>query len=65
MTIRHQDFYSKWHTSAQSITPLHGGAASGLKSVTHPHCVTVRYIWVYELFRMIPHADINIQMLNP
>ena len=20
------------------MTPLHGGAASGLKSVTHPHC---------------------------
>ena len=22
------------------MTPLHGGAANGLKSMTHPHCLT-------------------------
>ena len=32
-------FCSKWYTSTHAITPLHGGATSGLKlkSMTHAH----------------------------
>ena len=37
MTIRHQYFCSEYYTSAKAMTPLHGGAASELKSMTHPH----------------------------
>ena len=37
MIIIHQYLCSKWYTSAQPMTPLHGGATSGLKSTTHPH----------------------------
>ena len=28
---------SKWYTSAHAMTPLHGGATSGLQIMTHPH----------------------------
>ena len=38
MTIGHHYFCSKWYTSAMAMTPLHGGAAGGLKGTTHPHC---------------------------
>ena len=37
MTIGHQYFCSKWFNSAHAMTPLHGGATSGLKHMTHPH----------------------------
>ena len=39
MTIGHHYFSSKWYrsTSAHTMTPLHGGAVSGLKSMTHSH----------------------------
>ena len=37
MTIGHDYVYSKWYNSAHVMTPLHGGAASGLKSMIHPH----------------------------
>ena len=37
MTIEHQSFCSKWYTSCQTMTPLHGGAAGGLKGKTQPH----------------------------
>ena len=36
-TIGHQYFCSKWYNSAMALTSLHGGAASGLKSVTSHH----------------------------
>ena len=37
MTIGHQYFCSKRYMSAETMTPLYGDAASGLKSTTHPH----------------------------
>ena len=37
MTIGHQYFCSKWYSSAQTMTPLHDGIASELKSMAHPH----------------------------
>ena len=36
MTIQHQYFCSKCYTSALAASPLHGSAAGGLKSMTHP-----------------------------
>ena len=38
MIVGNQYFWSKWFTSVQVMTPLHGGAANGLKSTTHSHC---------------------------
>ena len=35
MVIGQHYFWSKWYTSADAMTPVHGGAASGLKSMTH------------------------------
>ena len=37
MTIEHHYFCSKWYTYVQAMTHLLGGAASRLKSMTHPH----------------------------
>ena len=37
MTIGYHYFCSKWYTSAYAMAPLHGGAANGLKNMTHPH----------------------------
>ena len=37
MIVGHEYFGSKWSTPAHATTPLHGGAASGFKSMTHPH----------------------------
>ena len=37
MTIERHYFSSKWYTSAHVMTPLDGGAANKLKSMTHPH----------------------------
>ena len=34
MIIRHQYFRSKWSTSIEAMTHLHGGAANGLKSMS-------------------------------
>ena len=31
MAIGHQYFCSKWYISAKAMTPLHGGAATGLE----------------------------------
>ena len=39
MTIGYQYFCSKWYTSALAMISLHGGAAGGLKNMTHPHSV--------------------------
>ena len=50
MTIRHQYFCGKWYTSALAMTPLYGGAASGLKSMTHPHLL-VALQWILILTR--------------
>ena len=36
MAVWHQCFLSKWPTSIQAMTLLHGGATNGLKSKTHP-----------------------------
>ena len=38
ITIGHQYFWSTFYTFVQGMTPLHGGAASGLKIVPDPHC---------------------------
>ena len=38
MATGDQYFWSKWHTSVQATTPLHGGTANRLKSVIYPHC---------------------------
>ena len=37
MTSGHQYFSNKLYTSAQVMTPLHGGADSGLKSMARPY----------------------------
>ena len=37
MAIGHQYFRNKWSTSVQAMTPLHGGAANGLKIMFNPH----------------------------
>ena len=37
MLIGHLYFCSIWYTFVQFMTPLHGGAANRLKSMTHPH----------------------------
>ena len=38
MTIGHHYLCGKLYTSANALTPLHGGATIGLKSMTNPHC---------------------------
>ena len=43
MTIGHHHFCSKWYTSAHAMTSLHGGAASRLKSTTHPHLLAALF----------------------
>ena len=37
MTIGHHYVCTKWPTSAHAMTPLHGDATCGLRSLTHPH----------------------------
>ena len=37
MILGHDYFGSKWPTSVHAMTPLRGGAASGLKDITHPN----------------------------
>ena len=37
MTFGCHYFCRKRHTSAHAMSPLHGGAVSGLKGMTQPH----------------------------
>ena len=48
MTIGHQYFCSKWYTFAMAMTPLHGGATSGLKSTT-PHLFSYP-VWLIKIY---------------
>ena len=57
MTIGHQYLSSKWSTSVQAMTLLHGCAANGLISMTDPHWKSVvsgmvkcNFRWAINMF---------------
>ena len=62
MTISHQNLWSKWYTSVQFMTPLHGCPTNRLKSMTDPHWVGLFSYWVsFNIICPNPPTDYELR----